>query len=84
LPTKGQRPFEQTVTTTSLSWWATDDFGTWYLGQLQPSERDAHTTTAVVTFNPPLHRKATTVSLLATTLRTRAVIDVALPTGAGM
>lgn len=75
----GRSYFDNTVPAQVLAWWAEDDCGNAYLGQWGASSAGPHSIDGDVHFTPGIDRKATRLTLLPSTLRQRAVIEVPLP-----
>jgi len=72
-------PFESSIQETGIAWWAADDRGGHYLGELgswSGSDRGGHGT---IEFWPVLDPKARRLDLMPTGRTTRAVITVPLP-----
>ncbi len=72
-------PFGRTELDQSwIAWWAADDRGNWYLGDVGQWSGGAGTGHGTVGFGPPLDARATELRLMPTTLHERAVIPVRL------
>jgi len=61
-----------------LTWWARDDRGNAYLGEVEAVRRASMQASARVEFRPPLDPTATHVDVMATAETQRAVIRIAL------
>jgi hypothetical protein len=71
-------PFDSNVEQTSLAWWAADDRGNYYLGQIGSWSGGNGHGAGEVEFWPPLDRKARRLELMPTATMVRAVINVPL------
>lgn len=70
--------FDDAVVTGTLAWWAGDDRGNSYLGHWNSHSSHQGEISGTVRFQPALDRRATTLELRPTSLRSRAVITVPL------
>ncbi len=74
-----QGPFRTSLVATELTWWASDDRGNDYLGQLGSwSGGGEDYSTGEIGFWPALHPKARQLRIMPTAQRTRAVISLPL------
>ena len=75
----GGTPFDTSVGGSTLTWWAADDRGNHYRGQLGSwSGSDTHSEGSIE-FWPPLDARATHLRLLPTAQTSRCVITIPLP-----
>jgi hypothetical protein len=72
-------PFNSSVLPRQLAWWALDDRGNHYLGQIGGwSSSDEHSS-GELEFWPALHPRATRLQIMPTDETMRAVISLPLP-----
>ena len=76
---EGRGPYDWSVQPRHLAWWAVDDRGNHYLGQIQGWGGDDERSSGEIGFWPALHPKATTLRIMPTAESHRAVITVPLP-----
>ncbi len=74
----GGGPFETEVGGTQIAWWAADDLGNHYLGEMAGWSSSGDHADGTIEFSPPLDRSASRLRLMPTTLRARCVIDFPL------
>jgi len=75
----GRRPYARSLESGQLAWWAADDRGHSYLGQIDDWSGDDVNSSAEVGFWPALHPKARHLKIMATAETKRAVIALRLP-----
>jgi hypothetical protein len=71
-------PFGGSLEAPRIAWWAVDDRGQYYLGQLGSFSGGSEGTTGTVQFGPALDRAAKTLTLLPTGPTERARIEIPL------
>jgi hypothetical protein len=72
-------PFRNSLESRQLSWWAADDRGNHYLGQIGSWSGGEDYSTGEIGFWPALHPKARRLQILPTAQETRASIAFTLP-----
>ena len=72
-------PFETAIEDTGVAWWAADDRGNHYLGEIGSWGGDDQHSEGTVSFWPALDPKAARLDLMPTAKTARAVITVPLP-----
>jgi len=78
-----QMLFHSNVEQTNLAWWAADDRGNYYLGEIGSWSNWSPYRRGGVDFRPPLDRKARRLELMPTATTVRAVINVPLQWAGG-
>lgn len=76
---EGRGPFNWSVQPQQLAWWAADDRGNHYLGQIGDWRGDEDHSSGEIGFWPALHPKTTTLRIMPTGESHRAVITMQLP-----
>jgi hypothetical protein len=70
--------FDQSIDSTAIAWWATDDRGNAYLGHIGSWSGGGDSSEGTIDFTTALDPKATRLDLMPTARTTRAVISVLL------
>jgi hypothetical protein len=74
----GGGPFETDVGGTQIAWWAADDLGNHYLGEMAGWSSSGDHADGTIEFSPPLDRSASRLRLMPTTLWARCLIEFPL------
>jgi hypothetical protein len=76
---EGLGPYQPSLGSRQLAWWAADDRGNSYLGHVQDWRGGDDRSTGEIGFWPALHPKARRLRIMPTAETARAVISLALP-----